>query len=87
VDRFLDSAPAFYQVILTSLQLPGMTGEEAARSIRDLPRRDCGSVFIIGMQAGNAPVDPNTTKAMNVILQKPVDTASLCRRIERWMKE
>jgi len=44
-------------------------------------------VFIIGMQAGNAPVDPDTTKAMNVILQKPVDTASLCRRIERWMKE
>lgn len=87
VDRFLDSAPAFYQVILTSLQLPGMTGEEAARSIRDLPRRDCGSVLIIGMQAGNAPVDPNTTKAMNVILQKPVDTASLCRRIEQWLKE
>lgn len=87
VELFLDSAPAFYQVILTSMQLPGLTGEEAARSIRDLPRRDCSSVLIIGMQAGNAPVDPDTSKTMNAILQKPVDTASLCRRIERWMKE
>lgn len=87
VERFLDSAPAFYQVILTSLQLPGVSGDEAARSIRDLPRRDCSSVFIIGMQAGDAPIAPETSKAMNKILQKPVDTASLCGRIGSWLKE
>ena len=83
---FLDSPPAFYQAILTDTQLPGdISGAHAAALIRDLPRRDCSSVFVVGMQAGTQPVDPADEKAMNIILQKPINTASLCRRLHTWL--
>ena len=83
---FLDSPPAFYQAILTDTQLPGdISGAHAAAMIRDLPRRDCSSVFIVGMQAGTQPVAPADAKAMNIILQKPINTATLCRRLHTWL--
>lgn len=85
LDRFLDSPPAFYQAILADLHLPGMTGAEAAQAIRDLPRRDCSSVFIVGMQSGAQTVDPAAARALSIILPKPLNTATLCRSLHQWV--
>lgn len=85
LDRFIGSAPAYYHAILTDIQLPGLSGVEAAKSIRELPRRDGCSVLIVGMRSGNA--QDEAAKVMNLILPKPVNTATLCRRLHTWLGE
>ncbi len=85
LDRFLASPPAFYQAIITDLKLPEMSGGEASVTIRDLPRRDSSSVFILGMQAGMEAVEPEEDRAMNVILQKPLDFVGLSRKLRSWL--
>lgn len=86
MDAFLASAPAYYHAILTDIQLPGISGAEVSRSIRDLPRRDGCNVLIVGMRSGTADKDSDTA-GMNLILPKPVDTATLCRRLHTWLGE
>lgn len=85
LDRFLQSAPAYYHAILMDLQLPVLSGIEAARSIRDLPRRDGCSVLIVGMRSGTGADD--ASKVMNLVMPKPIDTAKLCRRLRNWLGE
>lgn len=85
-ESFIASPPAFYQAILADLTLPGEhTTAEALSGIRDLPRRDSSGVFIVGMQVGTQPIDSVTTHAMNIVLQKPLNTATLCRRLHTWL--
>ncbi len=83
LDHFLHSAPAYYHAILTDIKLPVLSGLEAARSIRELPRRDGCTVLIVGMRSGAAADD--AAKVMNLILPKPIDTARLCRRLNTWL--
>ncbi|MBR4068914.1 MAG: transporter substrate-binding domain-containing protein [Clostridia bacterium] len=85
LDHFIGSAPSYYHAILTDITLPGLSGLEAAESIRDLPRRDGCSVLIVGMRSGTPKV--NATKAMNLILPKPVNTTTLCRQLHTWLGE
>ena len=85
LDRFLESPPAFYHAILVDLDLPVLSGADAAKAIRDLPRRDCSSVFIVGMQAGAKTADTASARALNIILPKPLNTATLCRRLHNWV--
>jgi len=85
-ESFIMSPPAFYQAILADLTLPGeRSTAKVILDIRDLPRRDCSGVFIIGMQAGTQAVDSAESRAMNIILQKPLNTATLCRRLHTWL--
>jgi len=85
LDRFIGSAPAYYHAILTDIHLPGLSGVDAAKSIRELPRRDGCSVLIVGMRSGNSKDD--ALKVMNLVLPKPVDTTTLCRRLHTWLGE
>ncbi|MBP3649763.1 MAG: transporter substrate-binding domain-containing protein [Clostridia bacterium] len=85
-ESFIASPPAFYQAILADLTLPGnMSTIQSILNIRDLPRRDCSSVFIIGMQSGTQAVESSAIHAMNIILQKPLNTNNLCRRLHTWL--
>ncbi len=88
LERFLASAPAYYHAILMDTQLSGSSGTTAARSIRDLPRRDGCSVLIVGMRSGAAGGSTETgAGSMNVVLPKPVNTTTLCRRLHTWLGE
>lgn len=85
-ESFIASPPAFYQAILADLTLPGeQTSAQVLSDIRDLPRRDSSRVFIVGMQAGIQPIDTAAAHAMNIVLQKPLNTATLCRRLHTWL--
>jgi signal transduction histidine kinase/CheY-like chemotaxis protein len=87
LDMFANSAPAYYHAILTDIELPGMSGLEAAAAIRELPRRDGCSVLIVGMRSGAAAAQPEAGRIMSLILPKPVNTGNLCRKLHTWLGE
>ena len=75
VDRFRESAPFYYDIILMDIQMPVMNGLEATRAIRGMDREDAQSIPIVAMTA-NAFVEDvkNSLDAgMNAHLPKPLD--------------
>ena len=75
VEKFSQSEPGFYDIILMDIQMPVMNGYEAAKAIRRLKRNDALSVPIIAMTANAFTEDiQNAKKAgMNEHLSKPID--------------
>ncbi|MDD2979846.1 MAG: ATP-binding protein [Hespellia sp.] len=79
VTEFMRSEPGYYDAILMDIRMPVMDGLEAAKSIRDLPRRDAGVIPIIAMTANAYDDDVSKSKeaGMNAHLSKPIDTQKL----------
>ncbi len=75
VDRFRESEPFYYDMVLMDIQMPVMNGLDATRAIRSMDREDSQVVPIIAMTA-NAFVEDvkNSMDAgMNAHLPKPFD--------------
>lgn len=75
VDRFKESDPFYYDMILMDIQMPVMNGLDATRAIRGMDREDAREIPIIAMTA-NAFVEDvkNSLDAgMNAHLPKPFD--------------
>ena len=75
VDRFRESEPFYYDMVLMDIQMPVMNGLDATRAIRAMDRQDSQVVPIIAMTA-NAFVEDvkNSMDAgMNAHLPKPLD--------------
>lgn len=75
VDRFGESVPFYYDMILMDIQMPVMNGLDATRTIRGMDREDAQVIPIIAMTA-NAFVEDvkNSLDAgMNAHLPKPFD--------------
>ena len=75
VDRFRESEPFYYDIILMDIQMPVMNGLDATRTIRGMDREDAQAVPIVAMTA-NAFVEDvkNSLDAgMNAHLPKPLD--------------
>ncbi len=75
VDRFRESEPFYYDMVLMDIQMPVMNGLDATRAIRAMDREDSQVVPIIAMTA-NAFVEDvkNSMDAgMNAHLPKPLD--------------
>ena len=83
VDKFANSLPETYDLILMDIQMPYCDGYEATRKIRRLPRPDAKSIPIIAMTANVFASDVAACRAagMNGHLGKPVDMNLLCRTI------
>jgi CheY-like chemotaxis protein/anti-sigma regulatory factor (Ser/Thr protein kinase) len=79
VDTFNGSLPGTYAMILMDMQMPVMTGCEAAAAIRKLPRPDAAAVPIIAMTANAFEEDIREALAagMNAHVAKPVDFEAL----------
>ena len=77
VEMFEASAPGYYDIIFMDVQMPRMTGYQAARAIRELPRPDAKEILIVAMTAHAYQEDiQNALDAgMNTHLPKPVDIA------------
>jgi CheY-like chemotaxis protein len=75
VEKFAQSEPFGYSVILLDMQMPIMTGCEAAAAIRKLPRADASTIPIIAMTANAFEDDIRETRAagMNAHVSKPID--------------
>lgn len=79
VEAFENSPEGYYDLIFMDIQMPVMNGYDAARKIRQLPRKDAGSIWIIAMTANAFVEDIRLSKeaGMNEHCSKPVDADRL----------
>lgn len=85
VERFKESTPGEYQVILMDIQMPEMNGLEATRAIRAMDRPDAAAVPIIAMTANvfKEDVDAAMEAGMSGFEGKPLDVEHLYLQICR----
>lgn len=83
VEMFSQSAPGYYDLILMDIQMPVMSGYEAAQKIRKLPRKDAQSIPILAMTADAFAEDILRAReaGMNGHLAKPLSAAVLKKEI------
>lgn len=79
VDKFGDSQPFTYDLILMDVRMPEMDGIEATRTIRKLARQDAKLVPIVALSANTYVEDIKAVKeaGMNDHLAKPIDVDRL----------
>ena len=79
IDKFEESAPGTYDLILMDIMMPVMGGREAARRIRTLERSDAETVRIYAMtaQVSSESVHKCLASGMNGHIAKPIDESKL----------
>lgn len=79
LEKFDASPEGYYDIIFMDIQMPVMDGYEAARRIRQLPRNDAESVWIVAMTANAFVEDIRRSRdaGMNEHCSKPVDPERL----------
>ena len=79
VEKFSAAPEGYYDLIFMDVQMPVMDGYQATRRIRDLPRRDAGSVWIVAMTANAFVEDIRRSReaGMNEHISKPVELERL----------
>lgn len=79
VERFKESDPGEFQVILMDIQMPEMNGLEATRAIRAMDRPDAAAIPIIAMTANvfKEDVDAAMEAGMSGFEGKPLDVEHL----------
>lgn len=89
LERFSESRPGEFQVILMDIQMPEMSGLEAARAIRTLPRPDAAAVPIVAMTANTFQEDVDAAMAagMNAFVPKPLDVNCLYRLLRDLLQD
>ena len=87
VDKFRNSAPGYYDLILMDVRMPVMNGYEATRAVRAMDRPDA-SIPIIAMTADAFSEDiHNCMKCgMNAHVAKPLDIKVLMRLIRKYLR-
>ena len=88
VQKFKETPPDYYDLILMDVQMPTMNGYDATRNIRALNRRDSKTVPIVAMTANAFDEDKeNARKAgMNDHLAKPLDIPKLLETLHKYLK-
>lgn len=87
VEMFSRSAMDYYDLILMDIQMPVMNGYTAARTIRDLARKDAKSIQIWAMTADAFVEDIEKAKAfgMNGHFAKPLDIHAINSELSRFL--
>ena len=85
VEAFQKNAPGRFDVILMDLMMPKLTGLEATRAIRALPRPDAATIPIVAMTANVFTDDVKATQdaGMNAHIAKPFNAANLIAVLAR----
>lgn len=75
VDRFITSAPDYYDLILMDIRMPVMDGLQACREIRSSNHPCAVSIPIIALTANSFQEDSDTARlsGMNGFVPKPID--------------
>lgn len=79
VDIFSASSPGSFDAILMDIQMPRMDGYEAAKAIRNLPRKDARTIPIIAITANafKEDMEKAISLGMDDHIAKPVDLKKL----------
>ena len=86
VDKFSQSEPGFYDIILMDIRMPVMNGYEAAKAIRALERPDA-KLPIIAMTADAFSDDIQRCLdcGMNEHVAKPIDMNRLTQILKKYL--
>ena len=89
VEKFTQSEPGHYQLILMDIQMPVMDGHDAARAIRASQHSDAKTIPIIAMTANAFPEDVSAALAsgMNSHLAKPIDIQVMHKVINHFLAQ
>ena len=89
VEIFEKSAPDYFGVIYMDVMMPRMNGLDAARTIREMKRRDARRVPIIAMSANSFAEDIINSRlaGMNVHLAKPLDAEKMIIALKQCMAD
>lgn len=84
VERFAESEPGYYDVILMDIMMPNLNGWDATRRIRSMKRPDAANVPIIAMSANTFAEDIINSRisGMNRHLPKPMDEKKLLETVK-----
>lgn len=85
VERFSNTSPGYFDLILMDVHMPELDGYEATRKIRALPRPDAAEIPIIAMTADVFSEDIAASKdaGMNGHLAKPLDISIMLNEIRK----
>ena len=83
VEKFLQSAPGEFDIILMDMQMPVMDGCTACRKIRSLDREDARKVKIYACTANTFQEDRDMAleSGMDDFLTKPIDVDMLLKKM------
>ena len=86
VEIFKKSAPDYFGVIYMDIMMPRMNGLDAARTIREMKRRDARRVPIIAMSANAFAEDKSKAlkAGMDEYLTKPLESEKLIHALSRY---
>lgn len=86
VDRFLQSAPGYYDAIFMDIRMPVMTGYEAAMEIRSLERPDADTPIIaMTADAFSDDIKKCLECGMNAHVAKPIDLKEVVRILGKYI--
>ena len=87
VERFAASQEGSVQLVLMDVQMPELDGCEAARRIRQLPRRDAISVPILALTGNSSSEDVEAAMqaGMNDYMVKPVKMKLLAKMMSEYI--
>lgn len=87
VEKFAASEEGYYDAILMDVHMPVMNGNEAARAIRELKRKDAHSVAIIAMTANAFYEDAAEAikSGMNEHLAKPIEPEAIFAALKKFL--
>lgn len=89
VEMFKSSDEGYYDLIFMDIQMPIMNGYEATKLIRQLPRSDSSTVWIVAMTANAFVEDIRMSReaGMNEHCSKPVDPERLGEIMRNRLKQ
>ncbi|MEG1658719.1 MAG: response regulator, partial [Oscillibacter sp.] len=89
IEIFAQKPDGYYNAILMDIRMPVMDGLTAAKSIRQMRKRDAAAIPIIAMTANAFDEDIEKTKAagMNAHLAKPIEPQLLYQTLQRFLLE
>lgn len=87
-ERFAQSEPGTFDLILMDIQMPIMNGYEATRKIRSMDRSDAASIPIFAMTADAFTEDIEAAKqaGMNAHMSKPLDISFMMCEMRKYLK-
>lgn len=87
VDRFAESKPGTYDMILMDIQMPKMNGYDATRAIRGMNRQDSATIPIVAMTANAFKRDERAAHeaGMDEHLTKPISVDRLVQVMAHYL--